>query len=343
MALRRIARLAGLLVLSATFLGLTSGPTAAVDLNFATPRKMPPRDWPRLPWPEKRKILFGQYGPTEEEKRRIDDALPTADDRPDTPAKVLLFYRCQYPHVSIATGVHALQRLGESTGVFEATLSEDPDDFRPGVLHQYDAVLLLHTTTYEDTIGVVGQQALKNYVETGGGLVGIHAAADASKGWPAGAAMMGGVFMNHPWLPVETWAVKLESPDHLLNAAFGGKGFWIKEEIYAYRPGTFTRDRSRVLLSLDMSQDHNRTSERLHDRLREDIDPDGDYPIAWLHKWEEGRVFYSNLGHNPSTFLNTPVLKHYLDGVRYATGQLQADATPSATQPDTAIATAPSR
>ena len=52
-------------------------------------------------------------------------------------------------------------------------------------------------------------------------------------------------------------------------------------------------------------------------------------PVSWLRKFEGGRVFYTNLGHNESTFWNSSVMKHCLDGLQYALGDLAADATPS--------------
>lgn len=318
-------------------------PLVASADNFLTKRAKPPGDFKRFEWPEKRKVLFGLFAPNEEEKRQINEAIPTGVEKPADPPRVMIFYRCNYPHTAIATGVYALDQMGKRTGVFEPTLSDDPADFTPTNLAKYDAVLLLHTTGYEQTIGPVGQAALANYLKQGNGLVGIHAAADACGTWPAGADLMGGVFRGHPWLPKDTWAVRLESPDHPLNAAFGGEGFWHRDEIYIYRPGTFSRERSRVLLSLDMSKEHNRSSKSIPERMMSNVDPAGDYPIAWAHERGGGRVFYSNFGHNVGTFRNAAVLRHYLDGILYATGRLEADVTPSAELGATEYAPAPDR
>lgn len=330
-----------LLIACLASLSVSADESAAAE--YLTPRGRPPAGWTRLEWPEKRAILFGQYAPTDEEKRAIDAAMPTGVTLPDDPPRVLIFYRCQYPHASIATGVYALERLGKATGAFAPTLSEDPGDFNPATLAEFDAVLLIHTTSYERTIGPAGQAALADFMKRGKGLVGIHAAADASAGWSVGADLMGGVFRGHPWLPRDEWAIKLESPDHSLNAAFRGAGFWLADEIYIYRPGTFSRTRSRVLLSLDMAQAHNRTSDQIPERMLEHVSESGDYPIAWLHERGGGRVFYSNLGHSAATFREPAVLRHYLDGVLYATGRLPADATPSAELSATATAPAPDR
>ncbi|QDT68211.1 Trehalose utilization [Planctomycetes bacterium MalM25] len=327
----------------ACFASLLVSPHEATSAEYLTPRGRPPAGWTRLEWPEKRAILFGQFAPTDGEKQAIDAAMPTGAAPPVDPPRVLIFYRCQYPHASIATGVYALEQLGEATGAFRPTLSEDPADFNPATLAEFDAVLLIHTTSYDRTIGPSGQAALADFMQRGKGLVGIHAAADASAGWSVGADLMGGVFRGHPWLPRDEWAIKLESPDHPLNAAFGGEGFWLADEIYIYRPGTFSRTRSRVLLSLDMAQAHNRESKQIPERMLGHVSESGDYPIAWLHERGGGRVFYSNLGHSAATFREPAVLRHYLDGVLYACGRLSADATPSAELSETATAPAPDR
>ena len=55
---------------------------------------------------------------------------------------------------------------------------------------------------------------------------------------------------------------------------------------------------------------------------------DGLYPIAWLDEYGEGRIFYCSLGHRDEIFWNPDVLKHYLAGIQYALGDLEADAAP---------------
>ena len=56
---------------------------------------------------------------------------------------------------------------------------------------------------------------------------------------------------------------------------------------------------------------------------------DGTYPIAWINTHGKGRCFYCSLGHREEIYWNPTVLKHYLAGIQYALGDLEADATPS--------------
>ena len=67
--------------------------------------------------------------------------------------------------------------------------------------------------------------------------------------------MVGGQFDGHPWNAGGTWSFKLDDPKHTLNRAFKGKGFWLKDEIYQYKPGTYVgEDGVCFLISLDLSK-----------------------------------------------------------------------------------------
>ena len=55
---------------------------------------------------------------------------------------------------------------------------------------------------------------------------------------------------------------------------------------------------------------------------------DGLYPISWCDEYGEGRIFYCSLGHRDEIFWNPVVLQHYLAGIQFALGDLEADATP---------------
>ncbi len=55
-----------------------------------------------------------------------------------------------------------------------------------------------------------------------------------------------------------------------------------------------------------------------------------DMAIAWVREFGKGRVFYCSLGHRNDVYWSKQVLQHYLDGIQYALGDLEADATPTA-------------
>jgi type 1 glutamine amidotransferase len=52
-------------------------------------------------------------------------------------------------------------------------------------------------------------------------------------------------------------------------------------------------------------------------------------PVSWVRTAGDGRVFYTNFGHREDTFANPMIVKHMIDGIQYALGDLPADATPT--------------
>ena len=264
---------------------------------------------------------------TPAEKTAIANALPVnARVAPAKPRKLLVFYRTEgFVHGSIPYGNEALRRLGEATGAYTAVLSEDMAMFDPATLATFDAVVFQNTTKLAFA-NPAQRRALLDFVASGKGVVGLHAATDNFPTWPEGQALIGGLFHGHPWTSGNLVAVKLDDPDHVLNAAFHHQGFWITEEIYQIT-GPYDRDRQRVLLSLDMSRPENA---RPADKI---VRTDHDFPISWIKNEDAGRVFYSSLGHNKDIFNVPSILQHFLDGIQFALGDLPADAIPSARLP----------
>ncbi|MCH7701429.1 MAG: ThuA domain-containing protein, partial [Planctomycetes bacterium] len=272
---------------------------------------------------------------------RIDEAVPSKPyAQPAQPRKMLVFTLTRgYRHESIAAGVHAFRILGEKTGAFEIVHSEDPAVFEPQRLIQFDAVCMLNTTgelftpsNFEELepaarsnagrLARRWKQSLLDFVAGGGGLIGIHAAADCFYKWSEYGDLMGGYFNGHPWH--EEVTVIVEEPDHPLCAPFGATSFQITDEIYQIR-SPYSRLRQRVLLSLDADRtDLRRSGIRRTDR---------DFAVSWVRTYGAGRVFYCSLGHREEIYWNPAVLRHYLAGIQFAMGDLVADATPSIRRP----------
>lgn len=253
---------------------------------------------------------------TEEQIAKIRKALPEKPTlRPTEPRKVLIFWRCGgFFHGSIRVGNVALKMLGDETGAYESVVTDDPSMFNPDKLNQFDAVIFNNTTRVQ--LDETQRQALLDFVHSGKGIVGVHAATDNFYDWPEGAAMMGGLFAGHPWH--EKVGIKIDDPQHTLVSVFAKKGFYITDEIYQFRD-PYSREDLRVLLSLDMSKTSAKGGRK-----------DDDYAVSWVHSVGEGRVFYCSLGHRDEIFWNPRILRHYLDGIQYAFGDLKTNDTPSA-------------
>lgn len=265
---------------------------------------------------------------------KIQAALPSeVPAKPQQPRRLLIFSKTSgFRHDSIPVGVRAITLLGEQTGGFTAVHSEDEAVFEPESLQQFDAVLMLNTTgevfrsqtASDDAAGRRAavqreqklQASLVNFVRSGKGLAGIHSATDTYRDWKEYNDMMGGAFVSHPWhteVPI-----RVLDPGHPLLKVFGGKGFTVVDEIYQFRNDTAKPAERRMLLSL--APDWKGLEQGSRD--------DEFYPISWIDRYGQGRVFYCSLGHREEIFYNPQVMAHYLAGLQFALGDLEADADP---------------
>ena len=255
--------------------------------------------------------------PSPENLARIRAAAPKkATARPARPRKMLVLSYRSHDSGRFA-GEKALEIMGEQTGAYTLVFARDAkavsEVLVPEKLKQFDAVCLNNSTGGggKSANGKTWEENLSAYVSAGGGLVGIHSATDNKAG-----AIFGGFFTGHPWS--ENVGVKLDEPKHPLCKAFGGQGFMVRDEIYQFAK-IYTRENLRVLLSLDMTRTKDKGKRK-----------DKDNAVAWIKTLGKGRIFYCSLGHNAHIFWDAKVLRFYLDGIQYALGDIQADATPSA-------------
>ena len=273
--------------------------------------------------------------PSEAVMQRVREAMPEkATIEVESPRKLLVFWRCEgFFHDSIPLANETLKLMGEMTGAFSVVLSNDMDMFDADTLNQFDGVVLNNTTQLKFE-NPEHRKALIDFVKGGKALIGIHGATDNFPTWPEGQELIGGVFDGHPWNAGREWAIKIDEPNHILNQGFEGKAFLLNDEIYQVK-GDYSREKYRVLLSLDMTNPRN---------LGLDGIRSNDIPITWIKPYGEGRVFYCSLGHTTDVFVSPAILRHYLDGIQYALGDLKADDSPSAAltpQPVPALTTSP--
>jgi len=258
-----------------------------------------------------------------EEIAKIKAAAPAKPIVPAPRRKMLVFWRCEgFFHGSIPVVNRAMEEMGKKTGLFDVVITDDYSYFTPEKLKQFDAICLNNTTglKFDPKQTPERCKALLDFVRNGKGLVGVHAATDNFKQWPAGQELMGGKFTGHPWGGGGTWAVKIDQPDHPLVAAFKGKGFKINDEIYRTDPPLYSRAKQLVLMSLDMSDEATRS--------KATKPTDRDTGISWIKTYGKGRVFYCSLGHNAHIMYNPTIMQHYLAGIQFAFGDLKVDTKP---------------
>lgn len=263
----------------------------------------------------------------DEEIAKITEAMPAkAVVAPEKPRKMLVFWKCEgFFHTIIPVANKALQIMGEKTGAFEVTVvTDDYSVFNAETLKQFDAICLNNTTGLKFNPQSTPErcQALMDFVQSGKGLIGIHAAADNFNEWPEGQALMGNRFTGHPWGGGGTWAFKIDVPDHPLMVPFKGQGFKLSDEIYRTEAPLYSRDKMLVLMSLDTSDPTTRN-------VREWKDSDADTGITWVKEVGKGRLFYCSFGHNDAIFMNPTLLEHYLRGIQFAMGDFPVPTKPA--------------
>jgi type 1 glutamine amidotransferase len=142
--------------------------------------------------------------------------------------------------------------------------------------------------------------------------------------WPEFNTMIGGFFKFH-WNDGQEIYVKVDEPNHPLNAAFKGKPqLLVIDETYTFGRETYSRKNLRVLTSVDYAK------MSAEDKAKEQYPrADGDYALSWIRREGKGRVFYEAHGHNEKVYAITPILEHVLAGMQYVLGDLAADDSPS--------------
>lgn len=269
---------------------------------------------------------------------KITAALPKEDwAKPAKSRKLLVFSATSgFRHESIATGKLALTEMGKKNGAFEAIISDDLANFEPGTIDQFDAICFLSTTqdvlmphpmamkTMSDEEKKAAQErslvlrkSLMNFIESGKGFVGIHAATDTLYSWAEYGRMIGGYFDGHPWGAGTDVQIDVEKGQekHPLAVMFGGASMNFKEEIYQFKD-PYQSKNQHMLLRLNVEK-----SAKVGGLKR----ADGDYGVAWARNQGKGRVFYCSLGHNHDMYWNDKVLSHYLAGIQWAMGDLKAE------------------
>lgn len=216
---------------------------------------------------------------------------------------VLVFSKTSgYYHESIPDGIAAIQKLGSENG-FQVDTTKDASKFTDSNLRKYKAIVFLSTT--QDVLNNDQEKAMENYIRSGGGFVGIHAAADTEYKWPWYNKLVGAYFKSHPNNPnVRNAVINVTDKDHPSTKELPDK--WERsDEWYNYKD---INPDLKVLARLDESS-------------YEGGENGDNHPIIWYHEYDGGRAFYTGGGHTKESFQDPVFMKHVLGGIEYAMGE----------------------
>ena len=224
--------------------------------------------------------------------------------------------------------------LGQPNG-WEFTFSKDGSKFSPEYLAQFDAVFFYTTgdlcsegTDKQPPMTPAGKQALFDYVRSGKGFIGTHAATDTfhtaneSKKGPDRylnhgkeadpyACFIGGEFIIHGAQQVAT--------NRVIDPSFpgfekAGDTFAFLEEWYSLKD--FAPD-DHALTVIDAPHMKGPMYERPA------------YPNTWARKEGNGRVWYTAMGHREDVWTNPTFQQILVGGIKWALGEVTADVTPN--------------
>jgi len=226
-----------------------------------------------------------------------------------TEKAILVFSKTNgYRHASIEAGVKAIKEEGKKRG-WEVAATENGACFNAICLRSYRAVIFLSPTG--DFLTGEQQKAFEKYLENGGGYAGIHSASDCEYEWEWYGTMLGTRFHSHTFLPYPIPKAEIVTEPGSHPAIDGLPARWSKnDEWYNFRESIRGKPGFQVLLTVDESTYPAFWPKAMH----------GDHPIAWSRPVGKGRMFYTAIGHNASTFSDPTAMKHIMGGVAWAAG-----------------------
>ena len=255
--------------------------------------------------------------------------LPNGVSAADAKArpKVLVFTHWMgFRHSSLPLGEQTIKEIGEKSGVYDTVGLQGYDQKKDTIdlsmitadyLKQFDALIFF--TQGDPPLTDDAKKAILDFVKNGKGYVGMHCGADSFYQWPEyGANLSGAYFNGHGSVNNKPLTLIVEDQKHPATKMLG-KTWVIADEFYTYKPESFSRDKVRVLLSVD-SENSDLTGQKMT--------KGGDFPLAWCKTYEKGRCFYTALGHREDVWTNAVYQETLLGGIKWVLGLEKGDATP---------------
>ena len=206
-----------------------------------------------------------------------------------------------FRHASIPIGIAAIQELGLENN-FSVDATEDASIFTFSNLIQYDTIIFLSTTG--NILNSAQQEAFEQYIQSGGGFVGIHAASDTEYDWPWYGKLVGAYFDSHP----NNQTATIKVADKIHPSTKNLPEYWERFDEW-YNDQSNPRGHVHVLATLDESSYNGGNMGY-------------DHPIAWMHDFDGGRAWYTGGGHTQESYSEPLFLDHILAGILYAAGEV---------------------
>ena len=236
----------------------------------------------------------------------LQAVVPPAAAAPAKKGKLLMLTLTKgYRHQTVELSEQIVKEIGDKSGLYETTVTQDVGAFTHDNLKNYDTVLF--NTTGELPFTDAQKKDFVDFIRGGKGFVGVHSAIDTFYMWPEFGEMIGGYFNAHPWHEMVT--IQVDDPQSPL-VGFLGTSFQINDEIY--QVSDFQYKDTHVLLRLDPgSVDMKKPGvQKRH----------YGWPVAWTRSYGKGRVYFNSLGHDDWVWKDERYQKMLLNGIEWAMG-----------------------
>ena len=221
--------------------------------------------------------------------------------------KALLFTKTAgYHHESINEGVTAVKALAARHN-FGVEWHEDAKKFNHKFLAQFDVIIFLNTT--EDILNDEQQNAFKAFIQSGKGFVGIHSASDTEYDWQWYTKLVGRMFHIHP---AQQTAMLEVTDSNFPGMEIFPKRFMWTDEWYEFKKEEYSKN-LKVLLTID--ENTYNPNAQWGEKIGKGM---GYHPISWYQDYDNGRSFYTALGHIPLIYSDPWFLHHIYGGIYWA-------------------------
>ncbi len=186
------------------------------------------------------------------------------------------------------------------------TYTTELSDLNSGNLAKYDGLVIYAN---HDTISASQEAALKNFVESGKGLIPLHSASGCFKNSEWYIKTIGGQFLSHG---NGSFTARITDKSHPVTK--GLSEFDTSDETYVHQK---------------INPDITVLMERANGTKSE--------PYTWVRKQGQGRVFYTAYGHDDKTWKNSGFLSLVNNGILWAIGDRVKDQITALKIPDVDI------
>jgi uncharacterized protein len=204
----------------------------------------------------------------------------------------------------------SVTEIAKESGLFDVECTQDASVLTADKLKELDAVMFY--TTGNLPITPEAFTAFEDWLKSGKAMIATHSATDTFGGFRPYFSLINGTFDGHPWGSGETVPMTNHDAAHV-TAKMLGEEFSFKDEIYQYK--NYDPTAVRVIYSINMAK--SKTKQPYH------------VPVSWVRESGKGRLFYTNLGHNESTWAMPLFKQHLLTGIRWALHLEEGSAVPN--------------